>query len=495
MHSFADLFKGRDDVHGVYEDVSDSLPTARGKRVAKARTVQEPVTDQHYKDHLDGVKRLGIVPVRTDGTVVWFLIDVDFYQGELTHPDLAARIATSGVPLVQTMSKSGGAHLHCFLDKPMPATHAKAIAATFIERLGLPQDHIEIFPKQNAVSEYDLGSWVNLPYFGETCYCPGPDGSGRMTLDEFLVYANERLTDPASLRAGGKTQPSIAGQSPNPPCIDAMVTDGVGEGNRNNAVVQYAIFAKRAFPDDWRDKTADFNEDKCDPPLKRDEIRQALRGMNTKDYQYLCDRFQTICNKTACRTRQFGIGAEVGDAGIEHIEKIEGEDPIYRITLDNGKRFQCGADELLYYKQFKGIVFRSADRILPNRKQSDWEEEVKALLANMEISKAALDTQNRERIFAHFKEWASQGCVVTSLEDALLSGVCFFDGESLIFRGEDFLKVIDKTIKVSRSKMFVHMRDFGVVQNSYRIRDQHMPLWAYIVDGDLWFDPYRNRRA
>ena len=73
---FSSLFAGLERAHGTYE-IKDSR--ADGKLTGKAITVRENVTLQHWKDHLSGVKGLGIIPINDDSKVKFGAIDVDEY--------------------------------------------------------------------------------------------------------------------------------------------------------------------------------------------------------------------------------------------------------------------------------------------------------------------------------------------------------------------------------------------------------------------------------
>ena len=77
-NKFSSLFSGLERAHGTYE-IKDSR--ADGKLTGKAITVRENVTIQKWKDHLDGVKGLGIIPINDESKVKFGAIDVDDYKG------------------------------------------------------------------------------------------------------------------------------------------------------------------------------------------------------------------------------------------------------------------------------------------------------------------------------------------------------------------------------------------------------------------------------
>ena len=44
-----------------------------------------------------------------------------------------------------------------------------------------------------------------------------------------------------------------------PPCLETLMNMGIPEGGRDNALYQFAVYAKKAFPDAWKDKVNEFN--------------------------------------------------------------------------------------------------------------------------------------------------------------------------------------------------------------------------------------------
>ena len=189
MREFHELFAGREDVYGSYEMSVAPLPGE--KRGGSARTVRGQLERRHYEDHLRGIQGLGIVPIMKDDTCWFFAIDVDSYDG--VHKRLARKVEILGLPLLVCNTKSGGAHLYCFLKKPVSAKIARATAAKFISVLNLPAD-TEIFPKQDHTS--DVGNWINLPYFGESRQYMGVDGEQELSVREFLSAATRRSVWP-----------------------------------------------------------------------------------------------------------------------------------------------------------------------------------------------------------------------------------------------------------------------------------------------------------
>jgi hypothetical protein len=499
MRSISDLFRGRDDVHGYY-GLLGNKPSDRGKRTGEAATRRHPVTADLWQLHLDGKQRLGIVPVQKDRTCWWFCLDVDFYQETGLHEDLAARIEELHLPLVMTRSKSGGAHLWCFLTEPMDCGEVIAVALSFKKRLNLPKDHIDIFPAQ-AKAE-DVGNWMNMPYFGDQCHGTGPDGTGDQTLIEFVEYANHKAVHPSDLGIIKKSKTKVAAvktpASQLPPCIQHMLAEGIiPEGYRDNGLTQFAIAYKKAYPDDWEERIRETNQELCDPPLDSAQVRKIITSVRTKDFGYLCDKIKEVyCDASACKKLDFGVkGPDNNAIAVDNITKIEGETPLYKITMYN-KTFTIDLDTLFNYQLFRKAVLGACNKYLPNMKNDDWAEVCQGLIDLADLQEAAPDTQMAERVVTNFRRFAA-GSTSEGLDVALTRGLPFYNAgyKHIVFRGDDFMQLIDRNLKIDRDRTWVYMREAGCVQNNYTVAGKSEKLWCFVVEGDIWFDPNEGERA
>ena len=53
-----------------------------------------------------------------------------------------------------------------------------------------------------------------------------------------------------------------------PPCLNQLAKEGFGEGSRNNALFNIAVYYKQAKPDSWEDELVKANQTHMNPPLK-----------------------------------------------------------------------------------------------------------------------------------------------------------------------------------------------------------------------------------
>ena len=53
-----------------------------------------------------------------------------------------------------------------------------------------------------------------------------------------------------------------------PPCLNKLVSTGFGEGSRNNALFNIAVYYKQATPDTWEDEIVKSNQKLYEPTIK-----------------------------------------------------------------------------------------------------------------------------------------------------------------------------------------------------------------------------------
>ncbi len=180
---FMKLFSGLDSAYGT----------------GKGGWVKEPLKRKEYSAHLAGIgSGLGVAPLRDDHTVTFAAIDLD-------EPDFeTAKLMSEFLPGTQFIerSRSGNAHVWVFFSDPIEAWIPRGIMREACVAAG--KRHVEIFPKQDALRLGMVGSYINLPYFGDERPMVGrSDGSVSivnlerpMTLVEFLDEAEASLNTP-----------------------------------------------------------------------------------------------------------------------------------------------------------------------------------------------------------------------------------------------------------------------------------------------------------
>ncbi len=495
MRQFHEVFVGRTDTYGTYALPKGQKAVRGTKFLGQAKTVRSELTLDDYGAHLKGEAGLGIIPILpiTD-TVQWFVIDVDEYKRDDIHGDMAKLINRLNLPLVICNSKSGGAHLYCFLSHPAPAIEVLKHAKTYIKKLGLKHD-TEIFPKQNTVKQDEVGSWINLPYFGETRYCMGPDGHTELTLKEFLLYVETMEVDPSDLdiRTAELEHRDDTG-SKAPPCIDTMTEDGVEEGSRNDALTHYGIFAKKALPDEWQDAVMTFNSEHISPPMPLREVSMIVKNLERKEYQYFCTKapMNGICDKAACLKREFGVGSGAPDNRdvfvIDNIRKIEiPDDPIY-IVVVAGKPLRMNQDTMMQYRLFRAKYFDAFNQFPVAIKQEEWENMINDV--TMEVENAPEIVSLGGQVRHHFREWTGQR--VTSDEESLSEGYPVYDDENnlVVFRCNDFTEYLRRTgARFAARDVWSILEEDGATDARRTVGKKRLKvMYLPVEDDELWFD-------
>jgi hypothetical protein len=451
MRTFSQLFVGREDCYGSYAAGAFS---PQGEKVkVRAKTTHEPPTQELYDAHLAGETPLGIVPIRPDGTVMWFAIDVDTYDDEKLHKELLKKVYKHSLPLVMTKSKSGGAHLWCFFTAPVTAKEARETAKIYLRKLGLPAG-TEIFPKQDKVSEKDTGSWINLPYFGDTRPCvkydPVEDTTFEWALvEDFVTEANELAVDPVDMRNSPDVQ-EAEGESQAPPCIDRMEEEKVGEGGRDEALFHTATYMKKAFPDNWQNKLGEWNQQNCEPPLPFEDIMRLAQQNERTDFGYGCKKAPmcNLCDRDLCLTRKFGIGQgltgeELG-FHIDSIRKIESEVPVYWVSIDGSDAVKMMAEDLLSFPRFKKVIFASKlNRVLSHVKPAQWNEYLESVMEGVQPIKAPEMTGEAGIIIFILYDWLGQQHQEDKIEDAK-TGIPYYSNGKAYFRAADLIQRVRK---------------------------------------------------
>jgi len=363
---FVNLFKGNDSGYGVWSENG-------------ARTYREDVTEELYTQHLAGSLHLGIVPVNQNNECWFGAIDIDAHTGgsEIDLREVEAKILSRDLPLVVCRSKRGGAHVYYFVKSPISAKKMRSRLKGWAKELGAPLTEesdntptgIEIFPKQDTLKEGSVGNWINLPYQNTAAtdrwciHC----GETNVPFEMFLDVAEEKKE--RSEKAKKKKDM--------PPCIDTLLSEGVKEGSRNDAVFNIALYYRLSKNPDWKGKTLSSNFEVVSPPLPQDEVNTICSSVSRiKGYRYRCSQapLVDICDKTVCLTRKYGIKPETDThrhGSYGHLRKILTDPPIFLLKV-NDKELEFRAEEILDHKKVMTKYFESASEILVSLKQQEW---------------------------------------------------------------------------------------------------------------------------
>jgi hypothetical protein len=148
--------------------------------------IEQPLTEEVARAHLEGRMTVGQYLLCPDGTVSYGVLDLDLAGGALedlraergeevsalAHGGLRSYVTrlleagrTLGLPLFAEDSGGRGAHLWMFLEPRRPARAMRALLAQVVLAAGPqpPDVRVEIFPKQERTGPRGLSSLVKLP--------------------------------------------------------------------------------------------------------------------------------------------------------------------------------------------------------------------------------------------------------------------------------------------------------------------------------------------
>lgn len=160
------VFVGNNNGHYI-ADFKNVTIEKSGKRVPVYKDVRGAVTVKEFEDHLEGKVGLLMVPITQAGACRWGKIDTDDYTGDTLEraKKYAQGVSRWNLPIIVELSKSGGAQLAHYSPYTESATDMRAKLADWGAALRVKAG-TEIFPKQDKLMSGEIGSGINLPYFG-----------------------------------------------------------------------------------------------------------------------------------------------------------------------------------------------------------------------------------------------------------------------------------------------------------------------------------------
>lgn len=423
---FSNLFKGKEDVIGTFE----ATGTDGQKTIGNAQMFQREPLISDYFEHLFGNTSLGIVPIRTDNTCLFAAIDYDVY-GE----DLEEIVTSAGdFPLVPCKTKSSGLHLYVFFKEPVPAIYAIDLMKSYAAKLGISRTvnrkgamvDVEIFPKQKMVTEWTMGSFINLPYHNGTRVAVSKDLK-ELSLEEFLDLAESKKISLKEVKEA--TQPSSRELDSShelygcASCLPTMLKSNGGRiplGGRNNGLLAFAIYFSKRYADHFDkenvvlEQTLAINKAFCEPPLPDDEVTAIVRSQIVHNYQYKCGDIpiSSYCNKSLCIKQKFGIlhGQESEELEFEDLTHIIGEPPMLRWTI-NGREVEFEYTDIVEgsRKKIAHRIFEEAHILLPEK--YTFKELNKLFMEHWDSRKSikiGLEGTSKGLMYSHLADFISQ---------------------------------------------------------------------------------------
>lgn len=435
-----DLFRGSDLAHGRSE-VTDVV-TTKGKRESKSWTEKRPATLRDWELHLAGEAGLGIPPLNSNNQAQFGAVDVDVYNG-LDIVKLNATIQEAKLPLVVCRSKSGGPHLYLFLKEPVPATEMIEKMDSLAGYLGFGTS--EIFPKQAMISrdaeKPDFGSWINMPYFGGTRflrYALDAEGKAIVSIPNFRAYVEERRLTAEQFRALKTPEPAEIFPD-GPPCLNHIFANKPTD-LRNVLLGNAAVYAKKAFPENWQAKVDEYNR-LFPEPLGSAEVETLKKSYGKKDYRYQCSK-QPLCNycdSSRCRKTAHGVGGGEFLPATRSLSMVDTSPPIWYLDIvrpQGPTRISLTTEQLQDPRLFQRRCMETIQQMPPTIKMEEWQPIVSQLMQHCTKIEVPPEMTPTGQFIEHLWEFLHARASDGSFQD-LLRGVPFCDGDHYYFRLKD----------------------------------------------------------
>ena len=439
---FKNIFSGLKIAYGQYQPGDRS---ENGKQKGKAFIVRKPVTDDLWENHLKGEgAALGIIPITEDNSCRWGCIDIDEYNFD--HLGLIKSIRKLNLPLIVCRSKSGGAHVFLFTKENISAALMQATLKKFATVLGY--EGSEIFPKQTEilVERGDTGNFLNLPYHNQMKglrYAINDEGNG-CTLEEFFklydLYAQEKNQVEQVKVEQKKIEEAFPG---GPPCLNKLASTGFGEGSRNNALFNIAVYYKQSRPDTWEDDIVKANMDYMEPALSNGEVQQLIKSVNRKGYdKYRCKDapINSVCQSGLCRTKRYGVGfGEEEMPVLGSLTKYASTPPQWFLDVDK-TRIELKSEQLYNPGMFALACLDQANLVVPVPKPKDWKQHfLKPMMTNLQEVEPLESLNPVNELTGLLQDWTTNRQSARTLDD-IFNKLPFTDEnrEFTYFRMEDF---------------------------------------------------------
>jgi hypothetical protein len=348
----------------------------------------------------------------------------------------------------------------------------------------------EIFPKQTEilVERGDTGNFLNLPYYNETKglrYAINDNGSS-CTLEEFYqlydVYAcSEEQVKQIKIEDKKIEEAFPAG----PPCLNKLASTGFGEGSRNNALFNIAVYYKQAHPDSWEDKIVEANLKYMEPKLSNGEVQQLIKSVNRKGYdKYRCKDapINAVCQSGLCRTKRFGVGfGEEEMPMLGNLTKYKSTPPQWFLDVD-GTRIELKTEQLYSSPLFALACLDQANLVVPVPKAKDWKQFFLKPMMNSLQEVEPLESLNpTNQLTGLLQDWTTNRQSARTMED-VFNKLPYTDEnkEFTYFRMDDFYAFLKKNNwemdKTKTGNLIKRLKDVFVDEERIRIKKQQPRL-------------------
>jgi hypothetical protein len=482
---FKNIFEGLKIAYGQYQ--KGDVAANGDKQKGKAFIVRKNVSDDLWEKHLQGEgPALGIIPIREDNTCRWGCVDIDSYN--LDHGSLIQSIRHLNFPLIVCRSKSGGAHVFLFTKEFIAASLMQSTLKKIAKVLGY--EGSEIFPKQTEilVERGDTGNFLNLPYYNGTNglrYALDDKGQAA-SLESFYSMYDQYACTNTQVKEIKIEEKKIEEAFPaGPPCLNKLASVGFGEGSRNNALFNIAVYYKQAHPDSWEDKIVEANIKHMEPKLSNSEVQQLIKSVNRKGYdKYRCKDapINAVCQSGLCRTKRFGVGfGEEEMPQLGNLTKYKSSPPQWFLDVD-GTRIELKTEQLYSSPLFALACLDQANLVVPVPKAKDWKQHfLKPMMNNLQEVEPLESLNPMNQLTGLLQDWTTNRQSARTMDD-VFNKLPFTDENKQFtyFRMDDFYAFLKKNNweidKIKTGNLLKRLEDTFVSEERVRIKKQQPRL-------------------
>jgi hypothetical protein len=497
---FMTAFSGANKNYGqhIYGEIKEGEKEKGGKNQTITNKL---LTIEQYKDHLNGKKGLGVIPINEDNECKFAVIDIDIYNVNLLM--YISAIDRNNFPIVPFKSKSGGYHLYVFFKQFISAKTGIEITRKYANALSIDtlvkkhkNELLEIFPKQYSLKQGSVGNWINLPYYNhESTRAYAIKDDKALNLEQALLLIREKTRTVKDHEAFLNDLP----YSDAPPCLQTIyILNPLGENDgRNEYLFSFGAYLKKKNEDFFEQGLFQINE-ALNNPIDRDELEKTiLQSLRKKDYSYKCRQAPCLhyCNKNLCKKREFGVGKQDGYfSALEYGKmyqyktlqpyyewevRLQGQDNFVKLRFKN-------EDEIIKQDAFLKLCFRELRNLPYKLKQGEWFKLVNQHLMEIEVVTIddAYDTSPISMLKALFFDFLLNRAMAATREQILNKRVYFEIGKMLYyFRSKDF----NEFLYMQRNfhyfgpgEIHAFLKDFGAKPDRLRL-DNGKQIRVYAI--------------
>ena len=508
VERFRKIFSGLDERFGYH------VAEYNGSGIKKSGDSKTSVyahTLEMWKAHLEGKKftvktkygetladSLGICPINKNSQCSWGVIDLDNYKPNI--PELFKKLKSINVPVIPFRSKSGGVHVYIFMTESVSAILMREKLHSIKNIFGVEKPD-KIFPVQKYLNleKGSAGSWINIPYHNAANterYMILENGQ-KATLEQFFeAYEKSKITSRQLKKLKSNIDEGKTGEwfKDGPPCLQALATFGIEEGNRNDTLIDMTRYIKMRYPENWEKKTRTYNEEFLEPKgegLPDKEVTAVINSRDQKDYPYRCEspHLKQHCDPGACILRKYGVKSRKGllNMALGPLNYLKSKPKVWFLGFD-GDEVRLNSKELTDQHLARIAATEQTGRTPPRMKLHDWDTAV------IELQKKAVGLEAPQESLPDYqlRNFIENYCYnlrKTTDSKLLLHGRPYHpEGEKIVhFVFKNFFRHLkNNDWKLGETETHGMLKDMKGLSHQRLHIDGNVKRWVYTITTDLF---------